>query len=278
VFSRNEYRVSLIILFLRSYQILFVIYHVYHFLSFIYYHFVSFICLSFLLFIMFALSSLFTIITIMQAHSLCTLARAKRISVFLWMFGVCYSAPWLALTTTVGKTLKNGTNIVSCTFKLPRGQYLTYYLADLVLLYVIPLTVNCVLYALIGLRLYSPRSKFDSTTRSRLRSSDADSQPKEFRRGSFTTLRKFSRLLTSMTSRSTTSSRSEHCESNLRRTSTTVHSRVQVYVYCCCFDWGCQNSFDCFIYIVMRYMVIFVLVQYVSRQNYISLFRVVDTT
>jgi len=68
---------------------------------------------------------------------------------------VVYSTPWLALTTTVDKTFNDGTLITSCTFKLPRGQYLSYFLADLFLFYVIPLVINCILYGLIGVALYS---------------------------------------------------------------------------------------------------------------------------
>ena len=41
-----------------------------------------------------------------------------------------------------------------CTFKLPRKDYLTYFMADLVVFYLVPLVVTCVLYALIARTLY----------------------------------------------------------------------------------------------------------------------------
>ena len=36
----------------------------------------------------------------MRAQTMCTVSRAKRIIVALWLFGVLYCAPWLALVTT----------------------------------------------------------------------------------------------------------------------------------------------------------------------------------
>ena len=44
----------------------------------------------------------------------------------------------------------DGTEIETCTFKLDRHLYLTYYMADLVIFYVIPLFLTCLLYALIA--------------------------------------------------------------------------------------------------------------------------------
>jgi len=48
----------------------------------------------------------------------------------------------------------DGTVIETCTFKLARHHYLTYYMADLVIFYVIPLILTCVLYALIARILF----------------------------------------------------------------------------------------------------------------------------
>jgi len=36
----------------------------------------------------------------MRAQTMCTVSRAKRIIVALWIFGVVYCAPWLGLSTT----------------------------------------------------------------------------------------------------------------------------------------------------------------------------------
>jgi hypothetical protein len=55
-----------------------------------------------------------------------------------------------------GSTLTNRT-IEMCTFSLPRRHYVVYYVADLVLFYVTPLAVACILYALIGRTLLGRR-------------------------------------------------------------------------------------------------------------------------
>lgn len=86
----------------------------------------------------------------MKAQTMCTVRRAKRIIVGLWAFGLCYCAPWLGLTTTYVKTFRGGVRIEVCTFKLERDSYLTYYMADLVIFYVVPLLLTCILYGLIA--------------------------------------------------------------------------------------------------------------------------------
>ncbi|KAK2148294.1 hypothetical protein LSH36_504g02013 [Paralvinella palmiformis] len=86
----------------------------------------------------------------MKAQTMCTVRRAKRIIVALWVFGLCYCAPWLGLTTTYVKAYRGGVHIEVCTFKLERDSYLTYYMADLVIFYVVPLLLTCILYGLIA--------------------------------------------------------------------------------------------------------------------------------
>ena len=49
----------------------------------------------------------------------------------------------------------DGTHIDTCTFKLARRLYLTYYMADLVIFYVIPLFLTCLLYTLIARILFT---------------------------------------------------------------------------------------------------------------------------
>lgn len=56
------------------------------------------------------------------------------------------------------------TTIESCTFSLPRHHYVVYYVADLVLFYVTPLLVACVLYALIGRTLLGRRGGVGRTS------------------------------------------------------------------------------------------------------------------
>ena len=91
----------------------------------------------------------------MRAQTMCTVKRAKRIICGLWVFGLCYCAPWLFLTTIRNRTYQGGMYINECTFKLPRKFYLTYYMADLVIFYVFPLLLTCILYGLIARILFT---------------------------------------------------------------------------------------------------------------------------
>ena len=86
----------------------------------------------------------------MKAHAICTVKRAKKIIASLWLFGFCYSAPWLALITTKQKF----ENFDQCTFSLSREQYKLIYLADLMIMYLIPVIVNIGFYTLISKTLY----------------------------------------------------------------------------------------------------------------------------
>ena len=91
----------------------------------------------------------------MRAQTMCTVRRAKRIIACLWTFGICYCIPWLALTHTVTKKYINGVTIEMCTFKLERSSYVTIYMADLVIFYVFPLVLTCILYGLIARILFT---------------------------------------------------------------------------------------------------------------------------
>jgi thyrotropin-releasing hormone receptor len=91
----------------------------------------------------------------MRAQTMCTVRRAKRIIGALWAFGICYCVPWLALISTTTRIYSDGTEVESCEFKLERSSYLTYYMADLVIFYIIPLLLTCVLYGLIGRILFT---------------------------------------------------------------------------------------------------------------------------
>lgn len=100
----------------------------------------------------------------MKAQTLCTVSRAKRIIAGLWIFGIVYCAPWIALTTAKTKTFDDGTTIETCDFKLERSYYLTYFMADLVIFYMAPLLLTCILYGLIARILYSSTSAVTSVT------------------------------------------------------------------------------------------------------------------
>ena len=98
----------------------------------------------------------------MKAQAICTIQRAKRIILALWIFGTIYCAPWLVLTTTVTRQFADGSTVESCTYRLGRQHYLTFYMADLVIFYVLPLLLTLVLYGLIG-RILFKGSQLTST-------------------------------------------------------------------------------------------------------------------
>lgn len=91
----------------------------------------------------------------MNVQTTNTVRRARRVIVGLWAAGTVYCSPWLFLTTTVAHPLSDGRTVMSCTYTLRRDKYLVYYMADLIIFYVIPLLTACVLYGLIGRTLYS---------------------------------------------------------------------------------------------------------------------------
>lgn len=92
----------------------------------------------------------------MLAHKLCTVRRAKRIIMYVWMFATTYCAPWLFLTKTERiHYLWVETEVYTCKFKLNREHYKGYYLTDIVLFYLLPLLISCILYALIARILYN---------------------------------------------------------------------------------------------------------------------------
>ena len=90
----------------------------------------------------------------LKAQSICTVERATRIIAGLWLFGCVYCAPWLFLASTSTRALVSGSSIDVCGFTLNRERYRTFYMADLVIFYVVPLLVALVLYGLIVHELF----------------------------------------------------------------------------------------------------------------------------
>lgn len=103
----------------------------------------------------FTVERYFAICHPMKAQKMCTVKRAKRIIVGIWVFTIMYCAPWLGLTDI--RPRDKLSKVVQCTFRLQREAYLAYYLTDLVVFYVIPLLIAGVLYALIARILFSSR-------------------------------------------------------------------------------------------------------------------------
>lgn len=86
------------------------------------------------------------------SHAMCTVKRAKRIIAGIWIFGILYCSPWLGLTVLKRQRRMNSV-VEVCAIRLERHQYLTYYMADLIVFYVVPLLLSVVLYALIARNL-----------------------------------------------------------------------------------------------------------------------------
>ncbi|CAD5110699.1 unnamed protein product [Dimorphilus gyrociliatus] len=101
----------------------------------------------------------------MKAQTVCTVSRAKRIIGGTWGFSLVYNSPWLFFV----KITTNNSKIPICDFSLDRKHYIVIYMCDLMLLYVSPLLLTCVLYGLIGRMLFrnlTPGGHNDSAKRS----------------------------------------------------------------------------------------------------------------
>ncbi|XP_054711109.1 thyrotropin-releasing hormone receptor-like [Uloborus diversus] len=91
----------------------------------------------------------------MKAQFMCTVSRAKKIIIGVWIFACFYCSPWLFLTKIQPIYYKGHQDKETCTFALSRKHYVGYFFADLVLFYILPLLLSCVLYGLIARILFS---------------------------------------------------------------------------------------------------------------------------
>lgn len=85
----------------------------------------------------------------MKAQTMCTVKRAKKIILAVWFFALCYCCPWLFFLTTTKPIHYRGYEhryIETCTYSLHRSFYMRFFFADIILFYVIPLILSCVLY------------------------------------------------------------------------------------------------------------------------------------
>lgn len=84
-----------------------------------------------------------------KAQFLCTLSRAKKIIVFVWVFTSLYCVMWFYLSDTKEIVYEN-VILTSCAYKVSRNMYLPIYFTDFALFYVVPLLLATVLYGLIA--------------------------------------------------------------------------------------------------------------------------------
>ncbi|XP_054165095.1 thyrotropin-releasing hormone receptor-like [Oppia nitens] len=103
----------------------------------------------------------------MRAQKICTVHRAKRIIAGVWTFAFIYCSPWLFLTKTVSIYYKGHSDLETCVHSMSRKFYKGYYFADMMLFYVLPLVLSCVLYALIARILFHNEISQKSSNKSR---------------------------------------------------------------------------------------------------------------
>ncbi|XP_055328178.1 thyrotropin-releasing hormone receptor-like isoform X2 [Paramacrobiotus metropolitanus] len=87
----------------------------------------------------------------LRAKSICTLQRAKKIIIGLWIVALLSASPWLGLTVIV--RYSHSPEIDICEFRVSRQKYKFIFGADLLLFYVIPLITASILYSKIGFAL-----------------------------------------------------------------------------------------------------------------------------
>lgn len=110
----------------------------------------------------------------MKAQIIYTPQRAKYIIAVLWVISVLYNSCWLYLARTVDQDLGGGLVIQTCTFRINRDQYRAIYMVDLILFYVIPLLITCILYTLIGLALHRSSSMSQPIQRNKRKSTEKE--------------------------------------------------------------------------------------------------------
>ena len=87
----------------------------------------------------------------MKAKSVCTLERAKRINIGLWMVAFVCSSPWLGGTVVRQSPLFPALQI--CDFRFTPDKYVYIFGSDILIFYITPLIIVTSLYAKIAITL-----------------------------------------------------------------------------------------------------------------------------
>ncbi|XP_010863977.1 thyrotropin-releasing hormone receptor b [Esox lucius] len=85
-----------------------------------------------------------------KAQFLCTLSRAKKIILYVWVVTLLYSVMWLYLSDVKEVVYENEVTIVTCGYKVTRQLYLPIYFLDFSIFFVVPLMLASILYSLIA--------------------------------------------------------------------------------------------------------------------------------
>ncbi|KAM9308904.1 thyrotropin-releasing hormone receptor [Gastrophryne carolinensis] len=88
-----------------------------------------------------------------KAQFLCTMSRAKKITVFVWAFTSVYCMMWFFLLDLNITVYRDGT-VVNCGYKVERSYYSPIYLVDFAVFYAVPMMLATVLYGLIARILF----------------------------------------------------------------------------------------------------------------------------
>lgn len=84
-----------------------------------------------------------------KAQFLCTLSRAKKIILLVWLFTSLYCLMWFYLSDIQELHYDNVT-IVTCGYRIPRRFYLPIYFFDFGVFFVLPLLLSAILYGMIA--------------------------------------------------------------------------------------------------------------------------------
>lgn len=91
----------------------------------------------------------------MRAKLICSVSRATKIIIALWIFSFMYSVLYVVMIDFTSKVYSDGESYQSCGYRQDRGQLIRVtYLIDVVLYYFIPVALSIVLYGLIGMVLF----------------------------------------------------------------------------------------------------------------------------
>ncbi|XP_055340675.1 thyrotropin-releasing hormone receptor-like [Paramacrobiotus metropolitanus] len=105
----------------------------------------------------------------MSAQTVCTVSRARKIIVGIWIVVLLYSAPWLGLAVTKPLILFDVKGLEKCDYRLKRDFYLSFFVADVAIFYFLPLAVSVILYVRMGCVLYRSIQAVHKTTADKLR-------------------------------------------------------------------------------------------------------------
>ncbi|KAM3858668.1 thyrotropin-releasing hormone receptor b [Diretmus argenteus] len=97
-----------------------------------------------------------------KAQFLCTLSRAKKIILFVWIFTSLYCVMWFYLSD-VQELVYDNVTIIACGYKVPRRFYMPIYFFDFGIFFVLPLLLSAVLYGLIARILFMNPLPSDKT-------------------------------------------------------------------------------------------------------------------